>query len=73
MIATLLAALLGPRVAVSLPRYALLVAGGAQLVAVLAVFTWLTSLAELAGGVALDVVAGLAGCAGHLLAAIEGA
>jgi len=69
----LLDAWLGPDVVATLPRYALLVAGGAQLVAVLAVVAWLSSLAELAGGLVLDLVAAVAGCAGRAVAAIEGA
>lgn len=73
MTAHILSALLGPDTLASVPRLALVVVLGAQLFSVLAIFVWLASVAETAGELALDVVAGLAGCVGRAVAAIEGA
>ena len=73
MITMLLDTWLGPKLAVSVPRYALLAAAGAQLVAVLAVLVWLAGLANAAGELVVGVVSAVASCAGRALGAIEGA
>lgn len=73
MTAHIISALLGPDTLASVPRLALVAILGAQLFSALAIVVWLASVAELAGELALDVAAGLAGCVGRAVAAIEGA